>query len=126
MGDEVQERADQEVDGRGLRSRPRVVEAADGWEEAFTPGPPGAPVVVLPADVSALARGPRVATVAVLAVPVLSFAMEMQREGQLVLRAHEHEADILSVSGRYRAGLTAMPAPEACSSWPSRSTRHSS
>lgn len=109
MGEEVQERADQEVDGRGLRSRPRVVEVAYGWEEVFNAGPPGAPGVVLPAGVSALARGKRVATVAVLAVPVLSFAMEMQGggpDGPAVLRSREHEADILSVSGRFCAGLT--------------------
>ncbi|MFD6182980.1 hypothetical protein [Streptomyces goshikiensis] len=52
----MQEWADKEVDDLSLRSRPRIVEAADGWEEPFTAGPPGAPVVVLPAGVGALGR----------------------------------------------------------------------
>ncbi|MFJ5025957.1 M48 family metalloprotease [Streptomyces goshikiensis] len=156
--------ADQEVDDLRLRFRPEIAEAKEGWEQPFTAGPPGAPVVVLPAGVDALtpetaraiirhelahvaagdvrlawlARSALVATVAVLAVPVLSFVVEMQRDGldvwdalvqpmwagyagrsllllaavftvsQMVLRSREHEADILSVSGRSRAGLTAM------------------
>lgn len=156
--------ADQEADDMRLRSRPRIVEAADGWEEPFTAGPPGAPVVVLPAGIDALApetaraiirhefahvaaadvrlvwlaRSTLVATAVVLAVPVISFAMEMLRKGvdlwdalaqpmwvgyagrsllllaavftvsQMVLRSREHEADILSVSGRSRAGLIGM------------------
>ncbi|MCX4633042.1 M48 family metalloprotease [Streptomyces sp. NBC_01443] len=161
----MQEWADREVDALSLRSQPRIVEAADGWEEPFTAGPPGAPVVVLPAGVGALApetakaiirhefahvaagdvrlvwlvRSTLVATVAVLAAPVLSAAMEMRSTGlgawgalvhpfwgggyavrsllllaavfaisQMVLRSREHEADILSVVGRSRAGLTAM------------------
>ncbi|MFD5411028.1 M48 family metalloprotease [Streptomyces nojiriensis] len=160
----TQEWAEQAVDDLGLRTRPKIVEAADGWEEPFTAGPPGAPVVVLPAGVDSLApeavkaiirhefahvaagdlrlvwlaRSTLVATVAVFTVPVLSFAVEMRMEGldvwdalvqpmwggytghsllllaavfaasQMVLRSREHEADILSVSGRSRAGLTAM------------------
>ncbi|MFB6559020.1 hypothetical protein ACFCYH_09015 [Streptomyces sp. NPDC056400] len=45
---------------------------------------------------------------AVLAVPVLSLALEMLREGRIVLRSREHEADTLAAAGRSRAGFTEM------------------
>ncbi|MFC9816363.1 M48 family metalloprotease [Streptomyces virginiae] len=49
-----QEQVEQACRELRARSRPRVAQARDGWEDPFTAGAPGAPVVVLPAGFSAL------------------------------------------------------------------------
>ncbi|MET9844110.1 M48 family metalloprotease [Streptomyces ossamyceticus] len=160
----MRKRVEQAARDLRLRSCPRIAKAAEGWEEPFTAGPPGAPVVVLPASIDAeapetaeaiirhelahvaagdvglvwLARSALAATLAVLALPVLGFAWEMNRNGldvwdaflqplwldyagrflliltvvvavsQMVLRSREHEADIMAVSGQSREGLTVV------------------
>ncbi|MFJ9900841.1 M48 family metalloprotease [Streptomyces sp. NPDC091280] len=160
----VQEQVEEAARSLRLRCCPRTVEGVTTWEEPFTTGPPGAPVVILPASIDDkpsetveaiirhelahvaagdvrlvwLSRSVLAATLTVLTLPVLSFAWEMHRDGldvwdallqplwvdytgrsllilaavfavsQMVLRSREHEADILSVSGQSRVGLTAM------------------
>ncbi|MFE2524785.1 M48 family metalloprotease [Streptomyces sp. NPDC059382] len=160
----AQELADQAYKDLRGRSRPRVAQAAEGWEEPFTAGAPGAPIVVLPAGFAALeaeraeaiirhevahvaagdvrlvwlTRSALGAAVAVLVVPPISLAVQAWGKGralrdvlanpfwgayagrsllllalvltasQLVLRSREHEADILSVTGWSRTGLTAV------------------
>ncbi|MFI8891771.1 M48 family metalloprotease [Streptomyces paradoxus] len=103
----AQEWADQASQDLRSPSRPRVVQAAEGWEKPFTAGSPGAPVVVLPAAFATLEPGRAEAIIrhevahvaagdvrlvwltrsalgaamAVLAAPPVSLALQARREG---------------------------------------------